>query len=101
MRYQSHKPRRQFLAGVSCPKCKSMDTVVQVQVFQPTADEYIECTQCGHQERRPDANSVRQQNLGVNALQTSAKHQASKNGFPSVTEATTTNAGIQIISITE
>lgn len=58
MRYQSTRPKRQFLAGVSCPKCHAMDAVVQVQLFEPVADEYIECTQCGHQERRPKPSEL-------------------------------------------
>ena len=54
MRYQSKRPKRQFLAGVKCPKCDVLDKVVQVQVFEPQIDEYIECIVCGHNERRPD-----------------------------------------------
>lgn len=54
MRYQSKRPKRQFLAGVKCPKCEALDKVVQVQVFEPQEDEYIECIVCGHTERRPD-----------------------------------------------
>lgn len=53
MRYQSTHPKRQFLAGVACPKCRTMDAVVQIQVFEPTFDEWIECTACDHSERRP------------------------------------------------
>ncbi|STY94794.1 Probable metal-binding protein (DUF2387) [Moraxella atlantae] len=53
MRYQSSQTKRQFLAGVACPKCGAIDKVVQVRIFSPDVDEYIECTACGHQERRP------------------------------------------------
>lgn len=53
MRYQSNQTKRQFLAGVACPNCSEVDKVVQVRVFSPVSDEYIECTACGHQERRP------------------------------------------------
>lgn len=66
MRYQSDKPKRQFLAGVSCPKCQAMDAVVQVTIVTPTPDEYIECTQCGHSERRPDADEVSAANALAN-----------------------------------
>lgn len=62
MRYQSTKPKRQFLAGVKCPKCEAMDAVVQIQIFEPEFDEYIECTQCKYQEHRPSANAVQQAN---------------------------------------
>lgn len=54
MRYQSARPKRQFLAGVVCPKCGGLDTTVQVQTFDPF-DEYIECINCDHKERRPTA----------------------------------------------
>lgn len=53
MRYQSNRPKRQFLAGVVCPQCQSQDTIVQIQVFEPEFDEWIECTHCEHTERRP------------------------------------------------
>lgn len=53
MRYQSKRPKRQFLAGVKCPTCEAVDKIVQVQVFEPQPDEYIECIVCGHSERRP------------------------------------------------
>lgn len=30
-----------------------MDAIVQIQIFEPVPDEYIECTACDHTERRP------------------------------------------------
>lgn len=33
--------------------CGQLDTTVQIQVFEPKFDEYIECVACGHSERRP------------------------------------------------
>lgn len=62
MRYQSTRPKRQFLAGVKCLKCEAMDAVVQVQIFEPEPDEYIECVKCGYQERRPDPNEIAELN---------------------------------------
>ncbi|AMT95734.1 YheV family putative metal-binding protein [Psychrobacter alimentarius] len=62
MRYQSSRPKRQFLAGVRCPKCQTMDAVVQVNIVTPTPDEYIECTQCGHTEHRPDPDAISAKN---------------------------------------
>ena len=62
MRYQSSRPKRQFLAGVRCPKCQTMDAVVQVNIVTPTPDEYIECTQCGHNEHRPDPDAISAKN---------------------------------------
>lgn len=58
MRYQSTRPKRQFLAGVKCSACGQMDSTVQIQLFEPVADEYIECVVCGHSERRPTAEDV-------------------------------------------
>ncbi|WP_201534329.1 YheV family putative metal-binding protein [Psychrobacter ciconiae] len=63
MRYQSKTPKRQFLAGVRCPKCQTLDAVVQVQLFEPDPDEFIECTNCGHRERRPTPDSNTLQSL--------------------------------------
>lgn len=62
MRYQSSRPKRQFLAGVRCPKCQTMDAVVQVNIVTPTPDEYIECTQCGHNEHRPGPDAISAKN---------------------------------------
>ena len=42
MRYQSPQPKRRFLAGVRCPKCQALDAVVQVNITEPTPDEYID-----------------------------------------------------------
>ncbi|WP_367109039.1 YheV family putative metal-binding protein [uncultured Psychrobacter sp.] len=62
MRYQSDRPKRRFLAGVSCPKCQAMDAVVQVNVVTPEPDEYIECTECQHTEHRPDPSVISAKN---------------------------------------
>lgn len=62
MRYQSSTPKRRFLAGVRCPKCQAMDAVMQVNIVTPEPDEYIECTQCGHTERRPDPDTISAKN---------------------------------------
>lgn len=59
MRYQSGRPKRQFLAGVKCPNCGDIDTIVQVEIFEPNPDEYIECIACGHNERRPSASDIK------------------------------------------
>lgn len=58
MRYQSNRPKRQFLAGVRCNACQAVDTTVQVQIFTPSFDEYIECIACQHTERRPTAQDL-------------------------------------------
>ena len=62
MRYQSSTPKRRFLAGVRCPKCHAMDSVMQVNIVIPEPDEYIECTQCGHTEHRPDPDTISAKN---------------------------------------
>lgn len=62
MRYQSTRPKRQFLAGVHCPVCRTMDSVVLVQnIKEDRLEEYIECTACAHQEKRPSATDIHQQ----------------------------------------
>lgn len=62
MRYQSSAPKRRFLAGVRCPKCQAMDAVMQVNIVTPEPDEYIECTQCGHTEHRPNPDTISAKN---------------------------------------
>ena len=61
MRYQSNRPKRQFLAGVRCGACQATDTTVQIQIFTPQFDEYIECIACQHTERRPTAETLMMQ----------------------------------------
>lgn len=63
MRYQSSRPKRQFLAGVKCTQCGQLDTTVQVQIFEPAFDEYIECINCNHSERRPTAEEIQPKNV--------------------------------------
>lgn len=60
MRYQSTRPKRQFLAGVKCTQCGQIDTTVQVQIFEPEPNEYIECVECQHTARRPTADDLPQ-----------------------------------------
>lgn len=73
MRYQSNRPKRQFLAGVKCTQCGQTDTTVQIEIFEPVPDEYIECISCGHTERRPtpdDLPKIQSQNTddGVSVI---------------------------------
>ncbi|WP_350561842.1 hypothetical protein [Psychrobacter sp. CAL346-MNA-CIBAN-0220] len=68
MRYQSSRPKRQFLSGVRCPKCQTLDAVVQVQIVSPEPDEYIECTHCGHIERRPEPDAISAKNHAEDQL---------------------------------
>lgn len=63
MRYQSTRPKRQFLSSVKCTQCGQIDTTVQVQIFEPAFDEYIECTHCNHTERRPKPHEITQNDL--------------------------------------
>ncbi|MGP4952972.1 YheV family putative metal-binding protein [Psychrobacter sp. DM8] len=68
MRYQSTRPKRQFLAGVRCPKCQALDVIVQVNIVTPEPDEYIECIQCDHSEHRPDPDAISAQNHAQDQL---------------------------------
>ncbi len=76
MRYQSTRPKRQFLAGVSCPKCHTIDSIVHIQIFVPEADEYVECVHCDYKDRRPSADEVQEKN-----------------------QPKTTDAGIKVVSL--
>lgn len=65
MRYQSNRPKKQFLSGVKCKQCGEIDRTVQIEIFEPDYDEYIECVSCGYTERRPtlaDLPDIQQQN---------------------------------------
>ena len=42
--------KRQFIAGAKCPKCGALDRVVKIITVD---DEWIECVDCDHSERRP------------------------------------------------
>lgn len=69
MRYQSNRPKKQFLAGVKCKQCGEIDRTVQIEIFEPEYDEYIECVSCGFTERRPtlaDLPIIQQQNDSEN-----------------------------------
>lgn len=57
MRYQSSRPKRQFLAGVVCPACQQIDSTVYIQCFDPI-DEYIECIHCGKTDKRPTPDEL-------------------------------------------
>jgi uncharacterized metal-binding protein (TIGR02443 family) len=43
-------PKKRFIAGASCTKCKALDRVV---LLTTADDEWIECVECGASERRP------------------------------------------------
>lgn len=98
MRYQSNRPKRQFLAGVTCPQCQTLDVVVQVQVFKPKFDEYIQCTQCGHIEHRPQANDLK------GKIKSQTNDEQSTNVITSVSaqnKPIIVDAGIAVANITE
>lgn len=99
MRYQSTRPKRQFLAGVSCPKCQAMDMVMQVQVFKPEFNEYIECCNCGYTERRPKASDLKK-NVKNNNIKNHMNNSISVN-LPIKNEPIIVNAGIAVANITD
>ena len=57
MRYQASGTRKRIMAGAACPACQQQDCV---QLFVSADDEWIECVECGHQERRPDPAQLAQ-----------------------------------------
>jgi|GEM_PF-1154155 len=42
--------KKRFIAGARCSQCQAMD---RVMLCITASDEWIECVDCGHQERRP------------------------------------------------
>lgn len=48
----SHQPniKKRFIAGARCSACQAQD---KVMIFIAPDDEWIECVECGHIERRP------------------------------------------------
>lgn len=55
MRVQPTGLRKRMMAGVACPACQHMDCVM---MFVSADDEWIECVDCGHQERRPTPSEL-------------------------------------------
>jgi uncharacterized metal-binding protein (TIGR02443 family) len=43
-------PKKRFIAGVRCSACQAQD---KVMICITADDEWIECIECGHIERRP------------------------------------------------
>lgn len=67
MRYQSNRPKRQFLAGVTCQFCQALDTTVYIQTFEPF-DEYIECIACGKTDKRPTKDDLVQKTDSISVV---------------------------------
>ncbi len=42
--------KKRFIAGARCAACQAQD---KVMIFITADDEWIECVDCGHTERRP------------------------------------------------
>ena len=42
--------KKRFIAGAKCPACAAAD---RVMLIMSADDEWIECIECGHIERRP------------------------------------------------
>lgn len=42
--------KKRFIAGARCSACNAQD---KVMIFITPDDEWIECVECGHTERRP------------------------------------------------
>lgn len=48
----SHRKKKRFIAGASCPECKAVDTMM---LFIENNVEKVECVQCGYQMVQPEA----------------------------------------------
>jgi len=47
----STRSKKRFIAGATCPSCKSMDTLM---LYMENNVEKVECIQCGHQMSQPE-----------------------------------------------
>jgi uncharacterized metal-binding protein (TIGR02443 family) len=53
--------RKRFIAGATCPKCASTDTLM---LYMENNVETVECVTCGHTQKQTDTKvekSIRQQ----------------------------------------
>ncbi len=46
------QPKRRFIAGATCPKCKALDTI---SLYFENNVEKLECVACGYAESQTDA----------------------------------------------
>ena len=47
----SKRQRKRFIAGATCPKCKSLDTIM---LYFENNIEKISCTECDYEESQAD-----------------------------------------------
>lgn len=45
------RKKKRFIAGATCPSCKSMDTLM---LYMENNVEKVDCIQCGHQMSQPE-----------------------------------------------
>jgi len=45
------KHKKRFIAGASCPECKTMDTMM---LYKELNVEKVECIACGHKMTQPE-----------------------------------------------
>lgn len=50
------RKKKRFIAGASCPKCKSVDTMM---LFLEHNVEKVECVHCGYQMAQPESQIER------------------------------------------
>lgn len=47
--------RKRFIAGATCPKCKSQDTLM---MWREDKIDVVECVSCGDQQRQTDGDAT-------------------------------------------
>ncbi len=54
----SNKIKKRFIAGATCPECKSFDTIM---LYFENNVEKLECVSCGYNEAQTDKKVTEQQ----------------------------------------
>ena len=59
--------KKRFIAGVDCPKCNTLDSIV---MFTTVNNEWIECVKCDYSDNRPEfPNSPKTQTSDIGVVQ--------------------------------
>ena len=64
--YMALTTKKQFIAGVTCPKCAQMD---KIQAYVEDGVNYRECVSCGFKDQMRLASAPREMQTRVNTTQ--------------------------------
>ncbi|MGQ8366495.1 YheV family putative zinc ribbon protein [Glaciecola sp. 1036] len=59
------RKKKRFIAGATCPKCKSMDTLM---LFMENNVEKVECVNCGHTQTQTDDQATQASKGSANVI---------------------------------